>query len=93
MRMSPDDGRFAGLDAVRRTCQQCECSVRSEVHALEHGVAARVIAGEVVHAVLTKQHQTIKPFTLHGGTGPGSSAIEFVLGEVKKRHDVPQGPE
>ncbi len=48
------------LDTIGRARQQGAATIYSQVHGLEHGVTTRVVAGQVIHALLSKQDETIE---------------------------------
>src|SRR5215470_9481133 len=75
-----DHGGETGLAQVGGAGAECELAVGAQVHPLEHAVAARVVAGEVVHALLAEDHEPIEPALGHRPAAPRG---QLVLREVQ----------
>src|SRR5262249_51348556 len=78
-----DHGGETGLAQVGGAGAEGELAVGAQVHPLEHAVAARVVAGEVVHALLAEDHEPIEPALGHRPTGPAAPRGQLVLREVQ----------
>ena len=76
-----DDGGDAGLAQVGRARAERELPVGAQVHALEHALAARVVAGEVVHALLPEDEQAVESSLGHRPAGPAPSCRQLLLRE------------
>ena len=66
--------------------EQCERAVGAQVHALEHGVTARIVAGEVIHAVLAKEQQAVEALLRHAFAGGPDTAFELFSGKMQDGH-------
>ena len=78
-----DNRRLPGLDAVRSACEQCQPILQAEIHGLKHGVAAGVVSGQVEHAFLPEEDQSIQLCLSHGLPRPIDASIKFLLWEMK----------
>ena len=78
-----DDGGDAGLPLVRRARQQCQGAVSAKIHPLEHAVAAGVVAGQIIHALLAKDQQTVETGLGHLLAGATLAGGKFLAGEVE----------
>src|SRR5262249_20570816 len=65
-----------------------ERAVGSEVHPLEHAVAARVVAGQVVHALLAEDEQAVEPLPGHLPAGGAAASPQLLLREVQHQMSV-----
>ena len=83
-----DDRGEARLPLIGRARQQGQRAVRSQVHALEHAVAAGVVAGQPIHALLAEDQQTVEPGLGHLRAGAPLAGGKFLAGEVE-RHPPP----
>ncbi len=76
------------LALVGRARQQGQGAVGAQIHALEHAVAAGVITGQVIHALLAEDQETVEPGLAHLRAGAPPAVGKFLAGEMK-RHRPP----
>src|SRR5262249_27343331 len=77
-----DDRRQARLTQIGRARAEGQRAIGAEVHPLEHAVPARVVPGEVVHALLPEQHEAVETASLHRARGAAPPVAELFLAEV-----------
>ncbi len=77
-----DDGRDARLPEIGRARAEGQRAVRPQVHALEHAIAAGVVAGQVVHALLPEEQEPVKATRGHCPAGAAPPACQFPGAEM-----------
>ena len=77
-----DHGCDARLPEVGRARAQGQRAVRPQIHALEHAVAAGVVAGQVVHALLPEEQEPVKAARDHCPAGAAPPVCQFPGAEV-----------
>ena len=80
--------------AWRRSAERVSSTslaVGAQVQALELGVAGRVVAGQVVHALLPEDQQGGEAIGLQFGDHPVAAGLQFFFGEMQ-RHIAPPFP-
>ena len=84
-----DDRRRPRLAPVGGAGDQRQGAVGAEVHGLEHREARGVVAGQVIHALLSENQQSVEPRVRHLVAGTSLSMIEFLAREVQCHEKVP----
>ena len=63
-------------------------AVGSQVEALELGITCRVVAGQILHALLAENEEGVEANRPHFGGDFVPAILQFILGEVQS-HDPP----
>lgn len=81
----------ARLALVGRARQQGQGAVRPQIQALEHAVAAGVVAGQVIEALLAEDQETVEPGLRHLRAGAPLPRGKFLPGEMERHLPSPIG--
>jgi hypothetical protein len=84
-----DVGGVLRLPQVGRAGQQHHAAVGAQIQTLEKDVAERVVAGQVIHALLTEDQQPVEPARLHQRDGAFAPAGQFGFGEMQRHASAP----